>query len=80
MTNIQSLELKMAEIWLNAVRCNARGFILGLKKKHPFVSIFNSHDDALTEIRNLVADGCDVFVGIGNVQPEATRRIAENGC
>jgi hypothetical protein len=78
MTNIQSLELKMAEIWLNAVRCNARGFILGLKKKHPIVSIFNSHDDALTEIRNLVADGCDVFVGIGNVQPEATRRIAEN--
>jgi hypothetical protein len=78
MTNTQSSNLKMAETWLNAVRCNDRGFILGLKKKHPIVSVFNSHDDALIEISNLVADGCDVFVGIGNVKPEATQRIADS--
>jgi len=78
MTNTQALKLKMAEIWLNAVRADTHGFILALKNKHPIVSIFNSHDDALIKISNLVADGSDVFVSIGNFLPDATRRIAEN--
>jgi hypothetical protein len=79
MTNlIIDNKLSAARIWLNAVRLDARGFIFALKKKQPVSLTFNSHDDALIEINTLIEDGCDVFVGIGNVQPESTRRIAEN--
>jgi hypothetical protein len=79
MTNlIIDNKLSAARVWLNAVRLDTHGFIFALKKKQPVSLTFNSHDDALIEINTLIEDGCDVFVGIGNVQPESTRRIAEN--
>ena len=67
-----------ASIWLDAVRTDGRGFIFALKKKQPVSLTFDNHDDALFQINNLVADGCDVFVGIGNFIPDAPRRIADN--
>jgi hypothetical protein len=71
-------ELSSASIWLQNIRKDGRGFIFALKNNKPIKSIFSSHDAALGQINSLINDNCEVFVGIGNVLPDANRRIADN--
>ena len=78
MFNETKTELSSASIWLQNVRVDGRGFIFALKNNHPIKSIFNSHYEALAQINKLIDDDCEVFVGIGNVLPDAARRIADN--
>lgn len=75
---IETQQLKSAAIWLDAVRSDCRGFVFALKNKKPTNFVFNNHNEALLKIENLVAEGCDVFVGIANVLLDSTTRIAEN--
>lgn len=78
MANLIVTNKPSSSIWLDVVRTDGRGFIFALKKKEPISFTFDNHDEALIEINNLLEDGCDVFVGIGNVLPDASRRIAKN--
>lgn len=78
MSNLLSEELLSASIWLQNIRKDGRGFIFALKNNHPIKSIFINHDEALDQINKLIDEDCEVFVGIGNVLADATRRTADN--
>ena len=75
---IKTAQLSSAKKWLDVVRSNGRGFVFALKNKQPMSIGFNDHNEALLKIDHLVSDGCDVFVGIANVLPNSTSRIAKN--
>lgn len=64
--------------WLNNIRHDGRGFIFTLKNNQPRNIVFDSHDDALLKIDELVSEGNDVFLSVGNMLENATSRSSEN--
>jgi hypothetical protein len=75
---VKSPQSISAAIWLDSVRSDGRGFIFALKNRKQTGIIFDNHDQALLEIRRLADQGFDVFLGIANVAPGSTSRIAGN--
>lgn len=71
-------QMNSAAIWLEAIRSNDRGFIFAQKNKKPIGSAFKNHNEALSQMATLVAEGFDVFVCVANVLPDSTSRIAQN--
>ena len=53
--------------WLNNIRQDGRGFIFAVKSKQHRSIVFDSHDEALSIIDGLVAEGHDVFLSIRNI-------------
>lgn len=78
MDKLKVNKLSAAQLWLNAVRSDDRGFIFALKNRKQTGIIFDNHDQALLEIKRLADQGFDVFLGIANVAPGSTSRIAGN--
>jgi len=67
-----------ASLWLNNIRHDGRGFILTLKNNQLRNIAFDSHDEALLKIDELISDGHDVFISVGNMLKNAKSRSRDN--